>query len=82
MDRTIPPGIPGGEDAGADVGVVGPDSKGRNSTTVRVKGSQDSTHKVASKAKVAPEDRLGDTGAGREAGPGDRVGRSSVGRAP
>lgn len=37
MDRTIPPGIPGGEDAGAVVGVVGPDSMEHNRIVVSSK---------------------------------------------
>lgn len=65
MDRTIPPGIPAGEDAGAVVGVEDPDNTEHNRS------------KVSSKARLgrSPEDRIKDRAArsarigGRMTGP-------------
>lgn len=80
MDRTIPPGTPGGEDAGAVVGVVDPDSTGRNSTRDISKANPGRTHNLASKAIAVPEARTGvpvDARRDREG----RTGKSSAVRA-
>lgn len=79
MDRTIPPGIPEGEDAGAVVGVVAQDSRGRNSTGSRV--NPDSTRRADIRDKVVLADRTGVPGADREHVLEARVARSSAGRA-
>ncbi len=59
MDRTIPPGIPGGEDAGAVVGVVDPDSTGRSNIMDNSRAKPDQAHRVVSRAMAAPADRTG-----------------------
>lgn len=80
MDRTILPGIPAGEDVGAVVGVEGPDSKGRNNTTVKIRVNRDSTRKAGSRDKAVLEGRTAATGADPEVGPEDPAARNSVGR--
>ncbi len=60
MDRTIPPGIPGGEDAGAVVGVVGPDSMGRSNTTDSNRVNQGSKGRAdTATSREAPVVRIG-----------------------
>lgn len=59
MDRTIPPGIPAGEDAGAVVGVVGPDSMEHNRIVVSSKDSLAKRRVGRSRDQVVPLDRIG-----------------------
>lgn len=77
MDRTIPPGIPGGEDAGAVVGVVGLDSKGRNSIMANNKATL-GHRRTADRAKADPEGRIGVREADLADVPVDRIAKSSA----
>ena len=78
MDRTIPPGIPGGEDAGAVVGVVGLDNVGRNSPKGSNRANPGNKRKVDNRAKGKVASRI----AAPAVVPGDvpavRVGTSSA----
>ena len=80
MDRTILPGIPAGEDAGAVVGVEGLDSRGLSSTADNSKANPVKTRKAGHRARVeVREGRIGVT-AGQVVGPAARLARSSADR--
>ncbi len=79
MDRTIPPGTPAGEDAGAVVGVVGRVSMARRNTTVKIKGNPGNKPRVDNTREAG---RTVVPGGVREADRAERIARSSVGLAP
>jgi hypothetical protein len=75
VDRTLPPGIPEGEDAGIAVDVAAPDKTGRNNSMANSRGRRGSTGRAVITAKLVPRGRIGEVG-----GLGQAV-RSSVVRA-
>lgn len=81
MDRTIPPGAPEGEDAGAVVGVGAPDSTDRSSPTASNKANPDKARTRASRAKAALAGRIAVAVPGRP-DPEGRIGISSAAPEP
>ena len=55
MDRIIPPGIPEGEDAGAVVGVVGPDNTEHNRSKASSKAKLAKNRDGRIKGRAAPQ---------------------------
>jgi hypothetical protein len=82
VDRTIPPGTPEGEDAGAVVGVVGLDSTGRNSIMVSSRAIPASRRMGDILDKADPAGRIAVRVVDRADVPADRTARSSVAHAP